>query len=125
MDHVFQALQYVFRRVILAAGRVQKGGQHSIELAVAVRLQRPNVESTTAAQLEPTLFQKIVIGGADGVGMNLVAARDGADARQFVAGRQIVAQNPKQDLAHQLLANRKLAVLGDPESHVALSQNNS
>src|SRR5580658_9755557 len=40
-------------------------------------------------------------------------------ARQLLPGRKILTQNPKQHLPHQLLAQRDLAVLGDPESHTA------
>jgi hypothetical protein len=63
------------------------------------------------------LLQQIVISGAHGVGVDLVTARHRANAGQFVAGRQILAQNAEQNLAHQLFANRQFAVLGDPEPH--------
>jgi hypothetical protein len=35
-----------------------------------------------------------------------------------MVSRQILAQNTEHHLSHQLFADRQLAVLGDPESHV-------
>ena len=50
--------------------------------------------------------------------MNSVVARHSAlDARQFVSGGQVFAQNSEDHLAHELLPHGKLAIFRQPESH--------
>src|SRR5437868_3402630 len=80
-----------------------------------------NVQTAAFSQLQPSSFQQVVIGGADGVGVNSVAPGQCANAGQFAAGREVLAQDSQKDLAHQLLANRHFAVLGDPETHAVSS----
>jgi hypothetical protein len=89
-DHLFQAAQNFVRLEALAARGLEQRGQQRLDFA-RLLLQRTDVQSAASSQLQPTLFQKIVIGAAHGVRMDAMAAREGSHARQFVAGGQILA----------------------------------
>ena len=75
MNHVLQAVKHILGRVILAASGLQQRAQQLIELAIAGRLQRPDIQPAAPAEFQPALAEKIVIGGAHRIGMDLMAAR--------------------------------------------------
>jgi hypothetical protein len=122
-DQMFQTLQHVFRFVTVAACGLEQHDKKPIEFTFAVTgtMKWADIQAAARAQFQPALLQQVMIGGAYCVGVNVVAARNGANARELVASRQILAQDAEQHLSRQLFANRQLAVPGDPESHRVLA----
>ena len=68
-------------------------------------------------RLDPPCLLELTVDGAHGVGVQTQPARQLACAGQALAGAKIAAQNREQQLAHELLAYREIAVPGDPEPH--------
>lgn len=70
-----------------------------------------NKESTAPASFEPIAVLKFLESGDDGIHVDSVHSGKGTSAGQTFAVSEITAQDPKNDLAHELLANGYAVVL--------------
>src|SRR6476469_4299641 len=86
----------------LRSSRSQKSPYHLVQGKFAIQLLnvlRANVNATAFSKLHPT------------------SAREIASTGKTLFSFQIVADNPQNNLSHQLLPDRNLTVFGEPESH--------
>lgn len=67
--------------------------------------------------LGPSLFMKVPITGADGVGMQTEAPGQLSGAGETIARFEVVAKNGKYNLRDELPIDRNFAARGKPESH--------
>ena len=77
----------------------------------------PDKEAAAFTQFEPAALEQIVIGGADGVRVDVILPGEGAHAGELVPGGEFLAHDAEEHLADELFANGQLAVPGNPEAH--------
>src|SRR5215204_6124793 len=78
---------------------------------------RSHVNTAPLAKLHPASSCKFAIGGAHSVGMYVVTSSEFASARQTLCYLQVVADDPEDNLRHQLLANWNFTIFGNPDAH--------
>src|SRR6478672_3775535 len=104
----------------LRSSRSQKSPYHLVQGKFAIQLLnvlRANVNATAFSKLHPTSTSEFAIRSTDGIRVDVVAAREIASTGKTLFSFQIVADNPQNNLSHQLLPDRNLTVFGEPESH--------
>jgi len=76
-----------------------------------------NIDAAAVAALGPAIALQLPVAGADGVGMDVEAARQFAGAGETVAGAQVAAEDRQDNLGDELAINGDFATGGEPESH--------
>jgi len=64
-----------------------------------------HVDPATVAELDPLFLFELAVAGTDRVGMKTEAPRQFSGAGQALPRSQVVAEDPQDDLRHQLFAD--------------------
>ncbi len=74
-------------------------------------------DAAAAAELHPGFAFELAVAGADGVGVDLELLREGADAGQALARREVAGQDSEGDLGDDLVMKGDVSRMDEPESH--------
>src|ERR1700681_2585831 len=77
------------------------------------------------AKLNPPLPFELAVAGTDGIGMKTEAACQFSCARQALPWREVVAEDPENNLRYELFADGNFAAAGKPKLHDGLSYRRS
>ena len=119
-DNMVEAVEDFVRFMAKLAGVAEQVGDECVEFGGTFRAgsgKRFDVEPGATAEFDPATAEEVVVGSADGVGMDLVAAGERADAGEFLVSGEILGEDGEHDLADELFADRLFGIAGDPEAH--------
>src|SRR4029077_9602838 len=85
-----------------------------------LRFALADIHATAVAKLNPPLPFELAVARTDRIGMKTEAARQFPRAGQALSWREVVAEDPKNDLRHELFADCNFAAAGKPELHDGL-----
>src|SRR6185437_10447949 len=86
-----------------------------------VRLAVSDIDTASAAKLNPAVALKLAIPGAYGVWMQPKPTRQIPDAWQALSGSEVAAEDPQNDLRCKLLADGDVSSARKPELHDEVS----
>src|SRR6266481_1544454 len=111
------------------AGRAKQASNQLIERerrrGNQVRLALPDIDAAAVAKLNPPLPFELAVASTDCIGMKTESTRQFSRARQALPRREVVAEDPENDLCYELFADGNFAAAGKPELHDGLSYRRS
>src|SRR3981081_557126 len=124
-----QAGSHGTKRSAEFARRAKKFGNQLIERERRrwnqARFALPYVNAAAMTKLNPPLPFELAVAGTDRIGMKTEAPRQFPRARQALPRREVVAEDPKNDLCYELSADGNFTAAGQPELHDGLSYRRS
>src|SRR5450631_1130503 len=86
-------------------------------MSIQLRLRPLHVNTAAMPQFHPAFPLQVPISSANGIGVQMKAARQFARTRQSAPRLQFSREDSQHHLPHQLLVDRYLAIAREPESH--------